>query len=223
MRVELDSHADIEVMRVCSHDDAARWSSQSWDDVDLVIVDVFDEAATGEVGADVFAGISILDTLKGLPIRTLAIVPTRGQPLLDLRLFQARVDWVYHRRELNSPDALVAAVRDPSDEHRPVKPAEQVLRELGAVHAQVNELVRTYEDSALYGRIRADAGQKQLGVSRRVSDRLRVQAHRLGFASTEQLSRSRTAHRIARWPDVRDFLLRVLGRKGTGLTDRDVQ
>ncbi len=221
MATELNAHEAIDVVLVCDQDHALTMPDELWIDIDLAIVDVFDEYAPGEIGTDVFSGISALERLRSLPATTIAITPLGGHPLIDLRIFQSGADWVYHSREVNDPGELVAAVLTPTDSHHPVRPSAHSLAEHGAAAAQANDAVHAYERSPLHGRLRADIGHKSLGVPRRGIDSFRGRIHRTGFRSTEHLSTADRAIRIARWPDVRDYMLKLLGRKGTAMTDQD--
>jgi len=221
MAVELNAQSAIDVVLVCDQDSAMTMPDDAWSGIDVVIVDVFDEYAPGEIGTDVFSGISALERLRALPPTTIAITPLNGHPLIDLRIFQSGADWVYHSRDVNDPGELVAAILAPADGHRPVRPADRLLAEHGAVSARANDAVHAYERSPLHGRLRAEIGHKSLGVPRRGIDSFRGRIHRTGFRSTEQLSTADQAIRVARWPDVRDYMLKLLGRKGTGMTDRD--
>lgn len=223
MAAELNAHDDINVVLVCDQDRAMMMPDDLWTDIDVAIVDVFDEYAPGEIGTDVFSGISALERLRSLPARTIAITPLGGHPLLDLRIFQSGADWVYHSRDVNDPGELVAAILAPTDDHRPVRPSADSLAEHGAASALANDAVHEYERSPLHGRLRANVGHKSLGVPRRGLDGFRSRIHRTGFRSTEQLSTADRATRIARWPDVRDYMLKLLGRKGTGMTDPDLE
>lgn len=221
MAEELRRNRDIEVVAVADQDLALLWPSEQWADVDLAIVDVFDENAPAEVGTDVFSGIAVLDQLRDLPVRTLAITPHCQHPLIQLRLHQADVDWLYHRWEVNDPDHLVAAVLEPSDDHVPQRPDESVLRLHGAHRAQTNRAVDIYLESSLAGRIRPDVEVDETGQSRRTVEGFRVDIAKAGFEGTEQLATWSRAYKAPRWPDVRDYVLTLLGRRGTPATEVD--
>lgn len=224
MAAELNAHPDIDVVILCDQDQAMAMPDDQWKDVDIAIVDVFDEYAPGEVGTDVFSGISALERLRALPPKTFAVTPLRGHPLIDLRIYQCGADWVYNSRELNGPGQLVGALLAPDVNHRPLRPSDASLAEHGARTAHPNDAVHAYELSPLHGQLRAELDHRALGqhgVPKRGIDSFRVRIHQTGFRSTEQLSTADRTARVARWPDVRDYMLKVLGRKGTGMTDRD--
>ena len=211
----LSSHADIDVVLSVTQDDVLASTVELWNGIDLAIVDVLDERAPGEVGTDLYSGIMALDHLRDLPVRTLAITPHEGHPIVQLRLYQAGPDWVYYRWELNDPEALVEALCRPMPSRQPRRPTADELREFGVASAQVNEVIKHYEKSELYGRVHSTVGLKHLTVSRRTLDRFRSTTSVLGFRSTEQLSTVRQARRTPRWPDVRSFLLVAMGRPHT--------
>lgn len=221
MAQELDADPRIGVVHVVDQDEAVHWPLERWEGVDVAIVDVFDEYAPAEVGTDVFSGISALDRLRDLPVRTFAITPHCQHPLIQLRIHQAKADWLYHRWEVNDPERLVAALLDPQEDHVPQRPTDAVLRGYGARRAYANRAVRLYKSSALSGLLRPGIGIKSLYLPRRTVDAFRVDVAGTGFDGTEELSTATRTHRAPRWPDVRDFLLTLLGRRSTPSTEVD--
>lgn len=221
MAEELQRNSDIEVVAAIDQDQVLLWPVSSWDDVDLAIVDVFDENAPAEVGTDVFSGIAALDQLRDLPVRTLAITPHCQHPLIQLRIHQSKADWLYHRWEVNDPDLLASAVLDPEDDHAPQRPDLEVLRLHGARRAQANRAVALYLRSPLSGLIRPRVELEEVGLSRHVVRRFRVSIAGAGFEGTEHLTDATRVHKAPRWPDVRDYLLTLLGRRSTPPTEVD--
>jgi len=221
MAQELDADPRIGVVHVIDQDEAVQWPLERWEGIDVAIVDVFDENAPGEIGTDVFSGISALDRLRDLPVRTFAITPHCQHPLIQLRIHQAKADWLYHRWEVNDPDRLVSALLEPQLDHVPQRPDDAVLRRYGSHRAHTNRAVGLYQRSALSGLLRPGIGIKSLHLPRRKVDRFRVEVARTGFDGTEELSTATRVHRAPRWPDVRDFLLTLLGRQSTPSTEVD--
>ncbi len=76
MAQELDADPRIAVVHVIDQDEAVQWPLERWENVGVAIIDVFDENSPAEVGTDVFSGISALDRLRDLPVRTFAVTPT---------------------------------------------------------------------------------------------------------------------------------------------------
>ncbi len=221
MSVAIAADPRTEIVAVIDQDEAVRWPLEKWQDVDVAVVDVFDENAPGEVGTDVYSGIAALDRIRDLPVRTVAVTPHCQHPLIQLRIYQAGVDSVYHRWEVNDPGALLAAVLEADPAHAPVRPTDAVLKELGAVHARPNDAVRMYEMSPFLGLIREGIGLKSLDVPRRVVQRFRFGIADTGFDGAEETSAVTHDHLAPRWPDVRDYLLTLLGRRATPPTEVD--
>lgn len=221
MADELRRNPDIEVVAVADQDLAVLWPPEQWADVDLAIVDVFDEIAPAEVGTDVFSGIAVLDILRDLPVRTLAITPHCQHPLIQLRIHQAGADWLYHRWEVNDPDHLAAAVLDPADDHTPQRPDDEILWQHGARRARANGAVAVYLRSRLAGRLRPDIEVEETGLSRRAVGTFRRKIAGMGFDGTENLSLATRNYTAPRWPDVRDYVLTLLGRRATPPTETD--
>lgn len=221
MAQELDRHPQIAVVGAIDQTEAVLWPPERWDDVDLAIVDVFDEEAPSEVGTDVFSGITALDHLRTLPVRALAITPHCQHPLVRLRIHQAEADWLYHRWEVKDLDLLAEVVLFPQPDHRPVRPSDEELAMHGAHRARANAAVQVYEDSVLYPLVQPEVGLKSLHLPRRVVDQFRRRVHRTGFTGTEDLSTADHPQRVPRWPDVRDYLLSLLGRRDVPPTEVD--
>lgn len=211
MAQELDSSPHIAVVHALDQDTAVSWSLAQWEQIDIAIVDVFDEMAPGEIGTDMYSGIPALERLKRLEVRTLAITPHREHPMIDLRIFQANVDWVYQRHEINDLDRLVDTLRHPDAGHKPIRPSDVVLKQFGAHRALANDSVRVYERSDFYGSLTQESGRKELQTTWRKIGRFRVAIVHTGFEGTE-VKTFDTVRRVPRWPDVRGYVMRVLGR-----------
>lgn len=221
MADELRRNPDIEVVAVADQDLAVLWPAEQWSEVDLAVVDVFDENAPSEVGTDVFSGIAVLEALRDLPVKTLAITPHCQHPLIQLRIQQAGTDWLYHRWEVNAPDQLAAVVAEPADDHRPQRPSDEILMEHGARRLHAGRAVDVFLRSRLVGRIRPDIGVDETGLSRRSVGTFRKRIAGTGFDGTENLSTATRNYTAPRWPDVRDFVLTLLGRRSTPSTETD--
>jgi len=196
--------------------------SVRWEGVDLVIVDVFDESAPAEIGADVFSGIAALDHLhrikveRALRLELLAITTHCQHPLVQLRLAQSGANWAYHRWEVNSPELLIGVLLDPDPGHVPQRPAYADLAKHGSTEVDANGMVRAYERSAIAGRLTSDAGHDQLerqGVSRRAIDSFvgELRALKLLGSGANGLD----------FRNVRKTLLTLLGRRDAPPTEID--
>lgn len=222
MASQLEARPEIAVVCQLDHDKALAWPIESWSSVDVAIIDVLDEFAPAEVGTDLYSGIMTLQRIRHLAVRTVAILPHPGNALMALRIHESGADGVYHRWELNDLDQLVRAIVHPDAARSPKRPDEVELRAFGArLSAKVNEAVEHYETSLLYGQLAPDIGQKSLAVPRRVLDRFRRQIASTGFDGTETRSLAGRRALAPRWPDVRDYLLRILGRKDVRHTEHD--
>jgi len=222
MAAQLEARPEIDVVCQLDQDKALAWPIENWSTVDVAVVDVLDEFAPAEMGTDLYSGIMTLQRIRELAVRTVAIVPHPGNALMALRIHESGADGVYHRWELNDLDQLVRAIADPDPARAPARPDQAELAAFGArVSAKVNEAVGHYEGSLVYGLVAPDIGQKSLAVPRRVLDRFRGQIAATGFDGTE--TRSLAGRRVLapRWPDVRDYLLRLLGRKDVKHTEHD--
>ena len=222
MREELDRSPHIAVVFALDQDEALAWSSERWNEVDVAIVDVFDESAPFEPGTDLYSGISVLHRLRALPVRTIALTAHRFHPLVEQRIFESGADHLYHRWQVNDFVELEAAVLAPDPSHRPSSVPASVLRRYGADLAQINLSVITYERSALHGRLEADATHRTVRVTRRTLDAFAEAIRRLGFHAPPPPN-TRGVRDRARWPDVRDYLLVLLGRKDVPPTNTDEQ
>lgn len=220
----LNDSPEISVVHSLHQDEAAAWSSDRWADIDLAIIDVIDEAALGEVGTDVYSGIVAIDRLRSTKVVTIALTPHRSHPLVEFRIFEAGADFVYRRWEVNDPTCLIDVVLHPDSGHAPRRPANATLTRFGARGAKPNRAVELLERSPLAGRLIVGASHRTVRIPRRELDRFRRDIHRTGFESTEMLDDvGGTVNRAARWPDTRDYVLRLLGRKDTPSTDHDTE
>jgi hypothetical protein len=210
MARELEARPETDVALAIGQDQAEQLDDEKWRDVDVAVVDVLDNDAVEEVGTDFFSGVSALERLRDLGVRTIAIAPNTQSPLLALRLFEARPIDVYRKHEIRSTDDLVAALTRPEPLHPPLRPSDYDLARHGAQRARANEAVHVYERSSLFGRLHAGLKLGIADVSRRQVDALRRQIARTGFRGTEQTGPS--PRRAPRWPDTRRYLLKLLGR-----------
>ena len=163
MAERLDSTSEIEIVDTIDQDTAAVRALAEWEAIDAVLVDVCDDRALGEIGTDVYSGISVVERVRRIRnLRCIAITPTCANPLVRLRLQHAHPDYSYHRFQLNSLDALLDAVRFPDREHGLAElPAEKVRR-LGGPNFAVNTMVRAFVGSPLHGHLQADSSHKVL-------------------------------------------------------------
>ena len=220
MAEQLDATGGVDVVNALDQDQATAWPTEMWKQTDVAVVDVFDDRAPGEIGTDLYSGIMAVECLAPLPVRTLAIVPNEGHPLVQLRLCQANPDAVYSRWELPSLEELSRALFDPSP-RPPAVPHRSVLSSFGAERLNANEVVRLYLGSALAGRLEVGTGLKHVSMSRRELDRFRIAVAAAGFAGTEELNWASVNRRAPRWPDTRACLLRLLGRLDAPPTEFD--
>ena len=134
-------------------------------------------------------------------------MPHCAHRLGQLRLQRAKPDCCYHRFQLSTLDFLIDAIKYPDRARRlPELPAEEVKR-LGVTKLEANDLVRAYENSPLYGKLRSDSSLKQLaraGVTRRKVNRFRQQAVDLGFRHFDMLTAESLGQHLSdelpRWP-----------------------
>lgn len=208
----LDRHPGVAVVHALDQDAAAVQPKERWAGVHAAIVDVFDDKAPGEIGTDLYSGISAVERLASVPVKVLAIMPHTPHPLVQLRLCHAHPDWVYLRWELPTVTAVVAALESRPTDRQPTMPDSGTLFEHGAERARPNEAVRAYLRSPLAGLLHEDLGQKRIEGGRATTDRLRRQVIATGFTGTELRGLSDRRILGPRWPDVRSYLLRLLGR-----------
>lgn len=223
MAKELTADSRFDVIAAIDQDEAVNWHLDRWAGLDLVIVDIFDELAPGEVGTDVYSGIAALDRLRHVDVKTLAIAPHCQHPLIQLRIHQAGANWLYHRWEVNDPQSLVAAILDPSDDHVPQRPDDALLMAHGAHRARANEAVSVYGRSRLFGRLRPGIGIKSLGFDprSRIPGNFRRSIARTGFEGTKPLVTESTSLKAPRWELTRDYVLTLLGRRLTPASELD--
>lgn len=211
---QLNAHPAVAVVHAIDQDTAAAWTATEWEGVDFAIVDVFDDRAPSEKGTDLFSGINALERLKSVRIPVMAITPQTEHPLVELRLWQAQPNWIYRRSELLTVDDFVDALFHPAKSHQLVEPKRFELLNHGATKGtKVNDAVRIYVASDLYGRLVADVTHEGLGIARRKIDRFTADVGRLGFLGKEPDG--------LRWPEARDFVLRLLGRLEGSYSDFD--
>lgn len=220
MAEELRTDRRFAVLQVFDQDTAVGVPADTWSGVEVAVVDVFDEFAPGEVGTDLYSGIKAIGTierLRGRGVVTLAITPHRSHPLVELRLCDAGADFVYRRWEVNDLESLADAILRPDPERRSRPPSSTVLDEFGARAARPNDAVRVYETSPLSGKLRTEQGHKTLRMPRRSVDRLRMRVSLTGFVGSDPV------RVVPRWPETRDYLLRLIGRLDVPPSDHDAR
>lgn len=157
-----------EALDVVALTPAQALAEQTWDDVDLAIVDATDRRES----VDHFIGVRVVEAIRAARDRdqTTIVVVTAYSWLdaLRIRMREAQADLFFDRMEVQERAALLAVVHDPDAfrDHPVPDPdgAEEVFR-LGVVRAtRVNEGVRAAEDLGI--------GTTTPGRSRR-RDRLR--------------------------------------------------
>jgi DNA-binding NarL/FixJ family response regulator len=208
----LDSLNDVHVVHALDQDQAAGWALDRWEDIDTAIVDVFDDQAPGEVGTDLYSGIAAIERLTRCPVRVLAIMPHQPHPLVQLRLVHAAPDLIYSRWELPSVESFIEALHRPGTDRAPASLTPASLSVFGVREPRPNDAVRAYVSSPLHGLIQPNVTLTDLKVSRREVEAFRRQIASTGFHGTEYRSRSTGTVRAPRWPDVCEYLLRLLGR-----------
>lgn len=225
---ELEANQRVSVEAVIDQDEVLRWPEERWSSIDLAIVDIFDELAPGEIGTDIFSGIAALDRLRTLQTKTFAITPHCQHPLIQLRISQAAPDWLYHRWEVNDPERLIQAILNPTDDHVLLRPGNGILEPHGVVSlhtgrlARTNDAIRIYEQSAIRGFLWHDVELDDLPIDRGEVEQFRIAIAGSGFVGTEaRTSTIDRSVRAPRWPDVRDYLLTLLGRRKTPATEMD--
>ena len=219
MAARLDATKEVDVVASVDHDSAALRPREQWNDIWAVVVDVYDDRAAGEIGTDLYSGINVVERVRDLPVNSLAVTPHCAHPLVRLRLQQAKPDYCYHRFQLASLDELREAVRYPDRKHRLPDLDPDDVRKLGARRMKANDLVRSFVDSPLHGKLLASSGLKELareGVQRRTINRFRQQAVDCGYHHFDTLTGERRDEylpdEIPRWPVIRDLMLHLLGR-----------
>jgi hypothetical protein len=165
MVIELDPREDIDVVFDADQEQALALDASVWETIDVVIVELFDITAPGEIGTDLYSGIPVIVMLHALGKTVLAISPKVESPLVRLRIFEASPRWVYARHEVWDADRLVEALLNPDPAHVPIRPSKFELEELGAERAQANEGVRRYTRFVLYPRLRTCADRRTVSLA----------------------------------------------------------
>lgn len=219
MAEHLHAHRLVEVVHALDQDEAAAWGHDRWGDVDTALVDVWDDNAPGEVGTDLYSGISAIEQLRGTHVKVLAILPHLPHPVVQLRLHQSGAHWAYRRWELATTDDVVTALHWSRPERGPVRPPASELARFGIASGRPNDAVRAYIASELGGRLRPEMSHKQLlPIKRAEIDALKKAISATGLRPTGDLADPRG---VPRWPEVRDYVLRALGRLDAPPTDHD--
>jgi DNA-binding NarL/FixJ family response regulator len=215
LRRMLDEHDDIDVVHSMSHDDAVSWTDEQFGHFDCAVVEVIDELARNEAGTDLFSGIAALERLRRLPVRTYAVTPHRHHPVVEQRIYQSGADYIYRQFEINDVEWFVSQLISPDETHRVQPVPEAELRSYGAARARTNDAVREFERSVLHRRLRSTdshSGLRRSGVQRRALDGFVEGIRRTGFATPEGRASGFNSARAPRFPDVKLYLLTLLGR-----------
>ncbi len=203
----------IRVVASGTHEEAVAWGQEIWDGFDTVFVDIHDESALAVVGEDMYRGITVLELVKQLPVRTVAIVPTSENPLVNLRLAESGADEVFLRAEICDGDTLVRAAREADPSRAARLHNDDVLAKHGARKtSRPNRVVRLYRGSALFGKLHLvkQVRLERHGVSRRQMAKLPRELDDSGFKPppNETIEPRRT-----RWPEARLIVLKIIGRE----------
>lgn len=210
MEALLRESEGIEVVLATGQEDVARVSDDVWRTVDVAIVELFDETAPGQKGTDMYSGISAIQHLARLNVQTVALVPHGSHPLVQLRIAQSGANYAYLRHEVQTLDQLEQVILHPSPGRKPEPPSKNELDKYGARRARPNESVSAYQRSRIHGKVSTESEVDDLHIHRNTLAVFRKSIMRTGFTGTEQRSGRSSA---PRWPDVRSYLLRILGRE----------
>lgn len=228
MANRLRSADDIDVAATVDQDVAAAWKPHEWRGVDVVLVDVCDDVALGQVGTDVYSGIKVVERVSMFEhLRCIAVTPVCAHPYVRLRLQHARPGYTYHRFQLNDEEELLRAVRLPDQRHLLQLLSEAEITELGGLGFRPNELVDAFVASPLHGHLRADSTHKQLkalGIPRSAIDAYCLRVIGAGFEYGKTLPRNRGEGSQAvepRWNAIRLLTMKLLGRKDAPPTEHD--
>jgi len=221
MREVLDLSPEIAVVHAIDQDEACSWTDEQWGELDVAVVDVYDDGSPLEIGTDMFSGIPALECLRSLNVRTVAVTPHRHHPLVEHRIYQAGANELYRRWELNDPSVLVRVVLFPDPSRAPTPVPRTVLRRYGADRARINRIVAAYERSALYGRLYEGTTHRAVKLSRRTIEAFLGTIRREHVYAPTDVD---DAHRgTATWRHVRDLILRTIGRKDAPPSEDDEQ
>lgn len=223
-RARLDGHPQIIVIGTVSHPEASAWITE-WDDVDVALIDAFDP----DEQFDRFPGVGVVDSLRRRrrPDQTVAIVISghMSNQLLKQRMFEAGADYYFHRSDVQTLDALVAAILHEDSAVRiaeadPVELAEVGLNPGARPNAAIAEVIAAGMNASLD----RDRGQKNTDASRRdyINLRRRVSAHARMVGGVQSAATSdMTSDAPATWRATKQFLNRALGRELGPFKDED--
>ena len=196
----------VEIAYVGGHAEAL--ARPSWGDVDVVLLDAHDPAAS----FDRFVGVAVVERIRATRTseQTWVAILTghAANDLLRIRMAEAGADVLHSHADIRTVDDLLSVVDRTASA---VPPADGEARERAGIGrtARVNEAVSWagahLGDEALAG----DAPQKTLGISRRQLITARERIADLGGLTPER--RTARERRLPEWREVTRFLQRARG------------
>jgi DNA-binding NarL/FixJ family response regulator len=156
----------VRVMATFSHRDAMAY--EGWEDVDVAIVDAWDETEA----FDRFPGVRVVQTIRARrsPAETLIIVVSGHvfDDMLRLRLAEAGADFFYGHGEVRDVDTLAGAILRPNDARRVTPSGRERLAEVGLTPgSHPNAALDHITQAGLTAAFEPGRSQKELPVSRR--------------------------------------------------------
>ncbi len=160
--------------------EAVGWTDH-WDEVDVVLVDAYDDTA----GFDRFLGASVVEAIRRRRSQeeTLVVVISGrvDDDHLRLRMAEVGADFFYNRDEVRDLARLATVILDPSEQRR-VTPGEGwrlAGRGLSTTSCP-HRFLRWLHDQGLEDAFRPGVGQEATGLSRRRIMGIRSAAARIG-------------------------------------------
>jgi DNA-binding NarL/FixJ family response regulator len=212
-RARLTDHRAIEVVATVGHAEAIAWTTR-WNDIDVAVIDAYDPEET----FDRFPGVGVVESLRRhRTVRQTTAVVISGHmhnQLLKQRMFEAGADFYYHRSDVQTVDALIAAIQSTPTDNRATEADPTRLRQLGLrpgsrPNAAIVEVINADMQDAL----NPIESQKSSDASRRAFINLRERVERHSKLSDDITSAaSSDAHTAPTWRTTRRFLNRALGR-----------
>jgi hypothetical protein len=219
---KLDEQDGIAVVRQLSQDEAEARSNEWFGEFDVALVEVVDEFAPGEVGTDLYSGITALNRLRPLAVTTVALAPNHSHPLVEQRLFEVGTNYMYRRHKVMDHEFLAAKLSRPDDDHRVHAVDAATLDVFGAKLAQLQEALRSFEGSELHGHLREDLTATELYdtdvISRRSLNGLLARVRRSGFVGTRS---ERDRDSLIGFRSIKGHLMRINGRSDNPSSDHD--
>lgn len=219
----LDEQDEIAVVRQLSQDEAATKPDDWFGEFDVALVEVVDEFARGEIGTDLYSGITALGRLRPLAVRTIALAPSHMHPLVEQRLFEVGTNFMYRRHEVMDPEFLAAKLAHPDDDHAVHQVDRHTLDVYGARQAEIQEAVDAYERSAFNGHLHEDTKAYLLYksvISRRALDKLMDRIRATRYVGTRS---ERAAGGEVGFPSIKGHVLRIIGREGNPSSDDEAE